>query len=66
MDETNKLITETVDKIWSNSNTLRLAQLQQIVTDAIYQAKMHGITAVASELGIVVNKKMSECTEDDL
>lgn len=66
MNETDQLISETVDRIWSNSNTLRFAQLQQIVTDAIYKAKMQGITAVASELGVVVNKKMSECVEDDL
>jgi hypothetical protein len=66
MDETNKLITETVDKIWSNSNTLRLAQLQQIVTDAIYRAKAQGIASIAMRLEDVVNSELAKCTEDEL
>jgi hypothetical protein len=66
MDETNKLITETVDKIWSNSNTLRLAQLQQIVTDAIYRAKAQGIASIAMRLEDVVNSELAKCVEDEL
>jgi hypothetical protein len=62
MNETDKLITDTVNQIWSNSTTLRFFDLQQIITDAIYKAKMQGITSVASELGVIVH---SECVEEE-
>jgi len=65
MNETDKLITDTVSQIWSNSTTLQFFNLQKIITDAIYTAKMQGITSVASELGVIVHKKMSECVEEE-
>jgi len=54
MNETDQLITETLDRIWS------------ILDDAIYRAKAQGIASIAMRLEDVVNSELAKCREDEL
>jgi hypothetical protein len=66
MNETDQLITETLERIWSRSDTLTRFQLNDILDDAIYRAKAQGIASIAMRLEDVVNSELAKCTEDEL
>jgi hypothetical protein len=66
MNETDQLISETLERIWSRSDALTRFQLNNILDDAIYRAKAQGIASIAMRLEDVVNSELAKCTEDDL
>jgi hypothetical protein len=66
MNETDQIIAETLERIWSRSATLTQFQLNDILTDAIYRAKAQGIASIAMRLEDVVNSELAKCTEDEL
>jgi hypothetical protein len=66
MNETDQLISETLERIWSRSDTLTRFQLNNILDDAIYRAKAQGIASIAMRLEDVVNSELAKCREDEL
>jgi hypothetical protein len=65
MNETDQLITETLDRIWSRSASLTRFQLNNILDDAIYRAKAQGIASIAMRLEDVVNSELAKCVEEE-